>query len=281
MLSQPLFNVGISDITRLEKHEHGWLACTTDGILGEKKKLYDLLVELPTFIAPGSRTARPKLRTAEGRVIKASQRDLRRYRALRRELERHESVISGYRDDESAGEDDREEAPLFPTAQRAPASGPADAHCADPAAVEPETWGAAAYRSVMWWSSADEMEAQEAEEVASDQALLSNLPGFSETPSSQHGHEDCTVMARILIAYFHRLTTTFLQTLAGIVEADETDGEHDVGVVDITADHMRALGLDSWAQNDRDFVIEAVKRYFKREAAVREDGVWMCGVRIC
>ena len=276
---QLLFSVGISDITRLEEHSHGWLACTTDDLLGEKKQLYDLLVELPTSETSIDGKAWPKLRTSDGKVIKASQRDLRRYRALQQEVARRRAGASDYRDDESAGDDDREEAPLFQNASRASDH---DDGSANADTVEPETWTVAAYRSFMWWSSPREMEAWEAEEAAADQALLHDL---DETPDSYDQHVDDSTrqardVAKMLIAYFHRFTATFLRSLAGIVDEadDETD---DADAIEISAEHMRTLGLDPWNENDKTFACEALRLYFDREAVVGEEGVWMCGVRIC
>lgn len=279
-MCQPLFSVGVSDITRLEKHENGWLACTTDDILGEKKKLYDLLVELPTSGTADDGQIWPKIRASDGRTIKASQRDFRRYCTLQRELARHKRKDGGsmrYRDDASAADDEGEDAPLVQSPSRASQWPNPYVQTASADIVEPETWSAAAYRSLMWWSSAGEMEAWEAEEAASDQALLDDLSDADEQDDSvQH-------LASMLIAYFHRLTATFVQKLASIVdETDDQADEDDTAIaVLVSADNMRNLGLDAWNENDKAFVQEAVKLYFNREATVRDEGVWMCGVRIC
>jgi hypothetical protein len=109
---QTLFNVGISDIPFLSdsKRKQQWLACTTDDILAEKKDLYDILVRLPTSISHRSPlSSRPTITTSDGDTRRATQRDLRRYRLLRAELERVCSIRSRYRDDPESGEDDNDE----------------------------------------------------------------------------------------------------------------------------------------------------------------------------
>ena len=92
---RPLFNIGIHDIDYLSqldsdaKPQNSWIACTTDDILETKSKLYDVLVELPSRGAVVTGVKQwPHIRTSTGEDIKATQRDLRRYYALKRELNR-------------------------------------------------------------------------------------------------------------------------------------------------------------------------------------------------
>ena len=297
---QPLFNVGVFDITRLETHKDGWMACTTDDILGEKKKLYDLLVEMPSpNAAPGH--AWPRLRTPDGELVKATQRDLRRYDSLRKELRRIErDTLAGrqYRDMESESLDGSqgEDVPLVrPEKQLLEDDGDV-LQAAEAEIVRPESWSAAAYKSFMWWASAGEMDAWEADEALVDQALLEDLPDFNKIAGSEHESDsgdtaedevDLTQSAQrvatILVAYFHRVTQAILQTLADNIEHadDDTEEGYEEDAIEVSNDDMRRMGLDSWNTGDRQFVQDVIRLYFKREASIEDNSLNMCGLRLC
>lgn len=100
---RPLFAIGVHDIPILEDdflastqsealnagdsadedQGRGWIACTTDGILATKTKLYDVLVTMPaTHSQNALQKIWPDVNSAGAKNIKATQRDLRRYRSL-------------------------------------------------------------------------------------------------------------------------------------------------------------------------------------------------------
>jgi hypothetical protein len=302
---QAIFNVGVFDITELEKHKDGWIACTTDAILGEKKKLYDILVELPPRDTAPGRKAWPTLRTSSGEIIKATQRDLRRYTSLCKELKRVRNCTGSeqpYHDAEREDvESDHEEtAPLVRPSMQTPGHYGDDddnaANIAEIDTVEPESWSAMAYKSFMWWASAGEMDAWQEDEISTDQALLGNLPnldnnmGTNQAAADEYTDEDnldCTREAQktaaILVAYFHRVTEAILQTLANNIEHadDDTEEGYEEDAIFISSDDMRRMGVDAWNQRDRGFVQDSIRLYFKREAVIEEDGISMCGVRFC
>lgn len=114
-----LYNVGVHDIPELasikrnavnvrdaaastdtnvtsgdESSPSGYVACTTDDILAMKKDLYDILVDLRPNEAPNSSSVArwPRIRIADGQALKATQRDLRRFNMLKRELDRVKTV---------------------------------------------------------------------------------------------------------------------------------------------------------------------------------------------
>lgn len=292
---KPLFNVGVFDITRLESHKDGWLACTTDDILGEKKKLYDILVDLPATGSDNGRRTWPKIRTSDGETIKATQRDFRRYISLRRQLrklERGATTGMQYRDSvsEAGDEADDESAPLFGSSVRLPNTD-CDVPQSDEAELlQPETWSAVAYRSFMWWASAGEKDTWEAEETLTDQALLEDLPdlreltgGVDDDDTDSGPTHEAQIVATILVAYFHRVTGVVLQTLTNLVERadDDTEEGYEEEAIEISEDDMRRMGIDAWNARDREFVGEMMRLYFNREAVIEDDGVRMCGMRIC
>ncbi|KAI9660538.1 MAG: hypothetical protein M1821_009889 [Bathelium mastoideum] len=92
-----LFSVGVHDIPQLSAtattphQQQGWVACSTDEVLAMKTQLYDIVVELPQGYASASSKRDqhrewPTIKTSNQKPLKATQRDLRRYRTLRQDL---------------------------------------------------------------------------------------------------------------------------------------------------------------------------------------------------
>ncbi|KAI7132798.1 hypothetical protein KC324_g16871 [Hortaea werneckii] len=297
-----LFSVGISDIPLLSETSSraGWIATTTDDILGEKQQLWDVLVEL-TPRERGSEKRWPRLRTSDGRVIQATQNDLRRYRLLRGELRRMRQARTRYRDSieqdrQQSGDDDQ--TPLMRSATLLNDSeGHQGLRGDEDEVVEPISWAALAYSGFMWWASAGEEDASAMEESEADRELLSDLPevqSVMEDPSSRaaNGEHDeaeeefieSQEVATVLTAFFHRITGVIVGTLADIVS--EADDETEVGieedVIDISAEDVKKMGLDIWSERDREFVEEAMKLYFGREAKVQGgERLRICGIKVC
>lgn len=289
----PLFSVGIHDITTLpgRREGKGWLACTTDDILGEKKDLWDVLVKLP---AQSQNRSWPTLTTSDGRIIKASQRDSRRWTLLQRELRRIRFQICGrYADDlgaESPDEDDQR-----PLLERRRTSEDADDPALQPRddgeAVEPPTWTAVAYRGFMWWASAGEASAWEEDEVKADEELLfdppdmgSLSPTVDRKASAEREAEYARAVAIVLVAYFRRVTERILGTMTSIVEEADDDTEEGIqdDEVQIAGDDLRQMGLDRWSEADRTFFVQdMMEKWFERKAVVADDGLTLCGVRLC
>ncbi|KAK8082930.1 hypothetical protein PG996_001711 [Apiospora saccharicola] len=273
---RPLFTVGVHDIPflidtakpkaqeELPDSESGWIACTTDSILAMKDTLWDMLITMPLpHTAQAKEHVWPTVECPRGNVVKATQRDLRRFRSLKNalvRLESHSSLLSA----DSPG--------TSSTTSRPPAtpSRPSDDPLVDETdkIVEPQTWTALAYNGFMWWASAGEQaRSNEAEEQAHDADLLADmysspsmtmsmnvprsadLTSSSATPfgSSQQTRRLSTTAtsaplppeeARVelaVIAYFHRLTSTILTKLADLVEdhgADDDDTDTESNMMD-------------------------------------------------
>lgn len=288
---QTLFNVGIHDITFLSdpRRKSRWLACTTDDILGEKKDLWDVLVRLPSY----SGSSRPRIVTSDDVSVRATQRDLRRYRLLRAELDRLHSIgRQAYRDDpDSTNEgDDSEAVPLMRSSTLNLLDEVKRSEPNETEAVEPVSWTAMAYNGFMWWASAGEMQAWEAEETSSDRQLLDDLPeieGLLPRPSDDSedssGVLNAQATATIMTAYFHRLTAQIIQPLADLVEEADDDTEEGIAesAIVVSSDDVRAMGLDNWSFADKEFVKNMMQVYFAREAIVDAGGTRICGVRVC
>jgi hypothetical protein len=306
--SRPLFNIGIHDIDYLgqladeEKPQSSWIACTTDDILATKSKLYDVLVELPSARPDASGAKQwPQIRTSNGEAIKATQRDLRRYYTLKREVNRVRNS-QGYRDIQDEEEDDNgdedESAPLAPPQQQDATNQEQYVQLeGETGLAEPSSWASIAYTSFLWWASAGEKDALLDDEACQDARLLDDLPlPTTHRSSSRSGgtqpscnrnlegvDDGAQSVAVILIAYAHRLTTTIMETLADIVVAAEAeDGRVDESFITIDSTDMRRMGLDEWSQSDGTFVKDMAALYFGREH-VKTLGrpVDFCGIKIC
>ena len=337
----PLFAVGVHDMPILavgsrdqapnssvaeeEGMGYGWVANTTDDILALKPHLYDTVITMPPAYTKDAKEKHwPRLEIKKGTEIKATQRDLRRYRTLRRELRRSNLTLS-------------------PQTSRSP--GPSSLHLEndqetydddssstlDSELVEPQSWSALAYNSFMWWASAGEKRTDLNEEEEYDAALLRHFDSSSysdrsptrprssgRSPAMEFSadHQGLGLEMRI-IAYFHRLTTLILKTLADLIDADDSDYEHpsspatapppqsnpneedttnrddqpllkpsssareEKPPIPVNAEDMSRMGLDIWSESDRLFVRELVALYWGRRADVRGGGLEWCGVRIC
>lgn len=279
---------------------YGWVACTTDDILSTKEHLFDVLVTMPAlYTKQAKEKVWPRVEKRRGVEIKATQRDLRRYHTLRRELRRY-AGHHGERSPHPGGRYDDDPGLILPIENTQETFDDASSTF-DEKLIEPQSWSALAYSSFMWWASAGEQRADLDEEAEHDSALLRdssyyrdtspNRPLSSMTSPGMPGTEDMPAgLEMAVIAYFHRLTALIMRTLADIVEASEADvdeqqGSEDEGpeeeAVFVASEDMARMGLDLWSEGDRQFVEELVELYWGRKADVQGASVECCGVRIC
>ncbi|KAL9013301.1 MAG: hypothetical protein Q9173_001992 [Seirophora scorigena] len=272
---RPLFSVGVHDIPTLstgsrncqpaeslatEGQAYGWVACTTDDILALKDHLYDALVTLaPSHASQAQPKAWPRIQGKPTAVnVKATQRDARRYRGLRRDLQHYHSAswrplsssphMVRYSDEGNDNEATNSLLPLPSLEEAATADGEAvSAPSADDeqTVLEPQSWSALAYNSFMWWASAGEKRTDLEEESENDSALLAHLgsstapAGEAHSPSimrrgsgGRGGSEEGVIdgggvvgFEMAVIGYFHRFTVLILRTLSEVVDAqDEEEG---------------------------------------------------------
>ncbi|KAJ4360214.1 uncharacterized protein N0V89_000774 [Didymosphaeria variabile] len=252
-----LFSIGVHDIPELEQLQaqkahgapeigedlpsQGWVACTTDEIITTKKKLFDIVVKMPaTYDAPPQKKVWPIMKTSDGTQIKASQRDLRRWKMLQLELRKHRR--GRYEDeDEDDGGDDDNEALLRPKAS----CDAEDDLSVDDSIIEPTTWPQVAYSGFMWWASAGEQPAYTTTERDRDRDLLGDLSDYADA------------LPTAIIAYFHRSTTQLIQNLNSIIErSDDEETEEDDGTLLLDKGDVSRMGLDTWSEADRAFLSE-------------------------
>ncbi|KAL7272022.1 hypothetical protein RUND412_005192 [Rhizina undulata] len=276
---KPLFVVGVNDIPFLEgeRDGEGWVACTTDHVLKLKAQLYDVVVTLPSASTrnaangnghPGSvkmKRVWPTLETPDGVAIKATQRDLKRWRKLRDYLSPSITIpTDGVASDNDDSDEDEDEDNAKP-----------ESLC------HPPTWREIAYESFVWWASAGER---------SSSSPSSDEDAFLLPPLSSAKIEvEVEVMA-----YFHRLTARIFEVFAEVVEEEEREAETEDGrlvrageegeLVVVGVDDMRRVGLNEDDEDDRGFVRMMMWRFWGRseEEVVLEQGGWeICGVRCC
>ncbi|OCL06828.1 hypothetical protein AOQ84DRAFT_398801 [Glonium stellatum] len=300
------FNLGIHDIPLLEKEAapkkspdtsqgeaepalRGWVACTTDEILSIKKNLYDIIVELPATQEHAPQEHRwPTIKTSEGTEVRASQRDLRRFKILHRELWkiRH----GGHVEETEPYEDTDDHTALLPHDSGNDEENESNEGY-DNKLIEPMTWSQLAYSGFMWWASAGEKDAYLIEEADRDREMLGDLSDFiaDSTHTEGNGADPMTAsgLARAglhtaIIAYFHRLTSQFVSTLADLADAaeDEDSGDSQEGLV-VGSDDITRMGLDAWNESDKAFARDFLFIYFGREAEVQGASLECCGIRIC
>jgi hypothetical protein len=323
---RPLFSIGVHDIPLLEEDLRaskaaatsptsentysqdeqgcGWIACTTDSILAMKSTLYDVLITMPPLYSEdAAEKVWPKIESPQGTEMKATQRDLRRYKALRWGLSRHISEPSSPVSTRRVSSDEQDEAPRTASSSSPPRDDPMLDIPDTDAIIEPLSWSALAYSGFMWWASAGEQRLDSDEELEADSTLLSGLslsPATPQTPrnlnlsSTTLMNEGSAKQEMGIIAYFHRLTTLTLSTLSDIVDVTDSDDEReDEGLVDeaaedetgpavyvSSADVVR-MGLDIWSTTDHQFIEDVAREYFGRRAHVEGRNVDVYGIRIC
>lgn len=218
---RPLFTIGVHDIpflmadhaskrpgaapaqptSPLGDASSGWIACTTDSILAVKDDLWDVLITMPpTHAANAQEKIWPSVESPRGVPVKATQRDLRRFRSLKAGLRRLSAPSSsGVADDD----DQHQPETTNGTSSRRPdpshrmSMSSLKTHfldedddtqdLADAAEkiVEPMTWAALAYTGFMWWASAGEQRRpDETEETAHDNGLLADLITANPSPAN-------------------------------------------------------------------------------------------------
>jgi Domain of unknown function (DUF4484)/DENN domain-containing protein 11 len=307
---QPLFSIGVHDIdevagrTSLENGNtdgepnmddgFGWVACTTDNVLATKQNFYDVLVNIPygSIHSVRQRTW-PSMSTSSKVDVKASQRDLRRYRTLRQCQKRSIGITnaaSPFAGSEEAIEEttETENSHLLPVNTEEIFDDASSTM--DETLIEPMSWSALAYNSFMWWASAGEKRTDLEEEAERDAALWRDFNAYADatTPgssrsrrrSSSSPHSANTAGMSMLdgsavpematIGYFHRLTANILGTLATVVDAQ--DSEH------VSAENGREQNGDS--QEDRGQKLEKSAIYVTSEDMTRMGlDVWSDGDR--
>ncbi|KAL1871383.1 hypothetical protein Daus18300_004750 [Diaporthe australafricana] len=210
---RPLFTIGVHDIPFLVSDSatkrpgpapeqqpgilggdpgSGWIACTTDSILAMKEDLWDVLITMPpSHTVNAKEKVWPTVELRKDTAVKATQRDLRRFRTLKVGLRRLAATSTAVEEDDespSNGAESRRPGDLSHRRSRMSMSSikttnflpdGEDAHVLADASdkiVEPMTWAALAYSGFMWWASAGEQRrSDEAEEQAYDNSLIADL----------------------------------------------------------------------------------------------------------
>ena len=203
---RPLFSVGIHDIDDLSRKnqskdcnqapDYGWIACSTDDVLTVKTDIYDVLVTIPPcYSTKSNEKVWPRVKNSLNQELKASQRDLRRYRTLRQSIKRQfprlrsaspyggrprtskDTAFSETTDDDDDTVTNEQTALL--ALENTHETFDDASSTTDEQLIEPLSWSALAYNSFMWWASAGEKRAGLEEEVDRDAAMFRDFNGPS------------------------------------------------------------------------------------------------------
>lgn len=314
-----LFSIGVHDIPMLEDEAKklndfsisedsaveigGWVACTTDEVLKMKHNLYDFVVELPDATRrPDGSKLWPKILDSKGIELKATLRDVQRWKLLHVELQKtiRQYSLSNNQQTDAAGSDNENEYAALLTGQDQDSREGTEASC-DERLVEPMTWSQLAYSGFMWWASAGETDETLDEQFQRDNELLGNLADYIApepyASSAKDDEDDNNGLAAHLsqnaglhtaiIAYFHRLTSCIISTLAESIEIAGTyEDQHEstgegVKRLFLASDELTQMGLDTWSPKDQKFAREISELYWGVDANVKGAGLECCGVRIC
>jgi hypothetical protein len=197
-----------------------------------KPELFDVLVDLPPSHSKNAASrAYPTISVSSPLVdkkpsqrteLKATQRDVRRYIALRKGLRRV------FKDECTRSDSDADDS-----------SDAASTFSSSPI-VEPLSWTRLAYTSFIWWASAGEKrdgfseEEEEEHEVEQDARLLAsvdNIPsppsGSTRQPNMQQEQTPTQPPEIALIAYFRQLTTQIFVTLSDVIARQDDHSGND------------------------------------------------------
>jgi hypothetical protein len=277
-----------------------------------KPELYDVLVELPhpdkqRIAKPMNKSklgprSWPLIKHSSGVEIKATQRDLRRYKLLRRALTPLSRLRHGHGPENGikADAEDNEQTHLL--YQNSVASDEEEeAGSGEEKLAEPTSWSALAYSSFMWWASAGEKEEGLAEEEEQDHKLISDLGELArnvedlqryrdndQTESEAGDEERQKAEAQVelgVISFFHRVTKQLFEACVEILDEhsgnEDSDAHGEDEAVGVGSGELRRCGLDVWSEADGVFVADFVEMWFERAVEVHGMGIDCCGMRIC
>jgi hypothetical protein len=306
---RPLFTVGVHDIPSLVEHQapkdttasqsdddaaavveddgSGWIACTTDSILAMKGELWDMLITMPPpYAANAKEKSWPTVESPKGVPVRATQRDLRRFKHLQTSLARMArtspsatrtasgSAPTPGAQPTSNTSTSANTSPQQPSSDirlsnsRTPSQAQSPVNLADYESekiVEPSTWAALAYGGFMWWASAGEQRrGEEADETGQDAALLADLgslaPSMFGTPGALStsvsigsltrvdtgDDEDERARVELVIIAYFHRLTT--QMLSVVADIVDSSDEDDILGMDVAA---VAAGSASGAPGER------------------------------
>jgi len=273
-----------------------------------KDKLYDMLITMPLpHTQDSAQKIWPDVQLPRENHMKATQRDLRRYRSLIWGLSRASVQPQGapLERNENGGRLRRSATSTSLVDALVPESPMSSLPDTD-AIVEPLSWTALAYTGFLWWASAGEGSIALTDETDHDNSLLDGLSLEPQAPRSSRtrtfssakigsdGSDPSAKKELAIIAYFHRLTTLILTTLSDIVDAADSDEDDDTplrlgdrpeddegSTILISRADMTRMGLDEWSACDRTFVEDMMRAYFGRRAKFDSHNIDICGVRVC
>ncbi|KAI9725879.1 MAG: hypothetical protein M1828_002508 [Chrysothrix sp. TS-e1954] len=264
----------------IESHteaRRGWIACTSDKLLAYKPDLYDVRVDMPSISGSSVEAAWPSLISSKGKIIKASQRDLRRYKSFTLALER--MLEDQTETSMNSNQPDAETAISFSVPRES-------------SIIEPLPWAAVAFESFVWWASAGEPLAESEDETDLDNNLARiasqttrddwmHRNRLNARPSSDIRSAEGFGMA--VVAYFHQLSCALVAHSLYLDRAsqhEESDNAQSHQAIVVTKRDLVKMGLDIWSAQDAQFVQRLLHIYCGKQSSVLDRTIVCCGMRI-
>ena len=289
-----LFSIGIHDIPELEqlatvsnlqsssglgsevsqgkRLKAGWIACSSDMLITQKKNLYDIRVEMPRSYGLRNCQIWPKIATSNGDVMLASQRDLREYKRLMLQLDMmlETSSLSGQDAvpllaNDRLGRNDAQ-IPLIP---------------AESTIVARIPWAAVVYNSFLGWASASEHPAKQADEAGYDaEAVLNTSKDIADLDLEA---DSADVVAMAVIAYFRRVSSSILNHCLLLLNRDTEEFDHSSTTnraMIITKNDMISMSMDIWSDFDHGLVQQLMVARFGKLCTVEKPRAKCCGIKL-
>ena len=273
----PLYNLCINDIDFVKNIPGGFLACTTDQILLEKRDLYDYCVRIPSNLGRGG--AKPAIFSSQeaSTSIHATHRDLEAFLLVEQFIEASTALGDAEMDTSRASFTSMSSliTPVVSSAGQKRASQTTDGdpyyiELAEKISLQEMIW-----QGISWWATAGESSKEIDEKYTLENALFQDLAEADATP-------DKIDIIISLIGYFQRKTERLFVFLIELMLNEDSDAFNEHGVegssatVYIHPHDMLEMGLDPYSSTDCKLLQELVHVWWGRDADVGGVCARMC-----
>ncbi|KAF6008081.1 hypothetical protein HII13_004264 [Brettanomyces bruxellensis] len=273
----PFYNFCINDIDFVKNISGGFLACTTDQILLEKRDLYDYCVRIPSNLGHGG--AKPAIFSSQdaSTSIHATHRDLEAFLLVKQFIEASTALGDVEMDTSRASFTSMSSliTPVVSSVGQKRASQTTDGDSYYVELAEKISLQEMIWQGISWWATAGESSKEIDEKYTLENALFQDLEEADATP-------DKIDIIISLIGYFQRKTDRLFVSLIELMLNEDSDAFNEHGVegssatVCIHPHDMLEMGLDPYSSTDCKLLQELVHVWWGRDADVGGVCARMC-----